>query len=143
MVRTFALIIGIIYLLVGIMGFIPSLVSAPTGPDLVVHANHGRLLGLFPVNLTHNLVHLAIGVWALAASRSFSGSVGFARGLTVLYGLLAIMGLIPGLNTMFGLAPLHGNDVWLHAGPAAVAAYFGWVAARRDAPADTGTHRHV
>ncbi|BDP41297.1 membrane protein [Deinococcus aetherius] len=130
MVRTFAQVAGIIYLLVGILGFFPALLSAPTGPDLAIDAFHGRLLGLFPVNLTHNIVHLAIGLWGITAARSLSGAVGFARGLTVLYVILGIMGLIPGLNTMFGLAPLHGNDVWLHFGTALVAAYFGWGAAR-------------
>ena len=50
----------------------------------------------------------------------------YARSLAVLYGVLGIMGLIPGLNTLFGLVPLHGHDVWLHLGTAAVAAYFGF-----------------
>ena len=36
------------------------------------------------------------------------------------------MGLIPGLNTTFGLIPIFGNDVWLHALTALIAAYFGW-----------------
>ena len=36
------------------------------------------------------------------------------------------MGLIPGMNTLFGMLPIHGHDVWLHAGTAAIAAYFGW-----------------
>ena len=130
MVRTFARVAGIVYLLVGIMGFFPALLSSPTGPDLAVDAFHGRLLGLFPVNLMHNIVHLAIGLWGLVGSSSLGGSVGFARGLAILYAVLAVMGLIPGLNTMFGLAPLHGNDIWLHAGTALVAAYFGWRAAR-------------
>lgn len=130
MVRTFARVAGIIYLLVGVLGFFPALLSPPMGPDLAVDAFHGRLLGLFPVNLTHNIVHLAIGAWGLASAGSFSGAVSFARGLAVLYVILAIMGLIPGLNTMFGLAPLHGNDIWLHAGTALIAAYFGWGAAR-------------
>jgi uncharacterized protein DUF4383 len=43
------------------------------------------------------------------------------------YAVLLVMGLIPGLDTVMGLVPLHGNDVWLHAGIAAVAAYFGFV----------------
>ncbi len=83
------------------------------------------------------------GVWRTAKTRlvlwgtsegagSFSGAVSFARGLAILYAVLAVMGLIPGLNTMFGLAPLHGNDIWLHAGTALIAAYFGWGAAARD-----------
>jgi hypothetical protein len=38
-----------------------------------------------------------------------------------------VAGLVPGLNTMFGLVPLFGNDIWLHALLAGIAAYFGWV----------------
>jgi hypothetical protein len=52
----------------------------------------------------------------------------FGKGLAVFYGLLAILGLIPATNTMFGLVPIYGNDVWLHAGTALIAAYFGFVA---------------
>ena len=37
-----------------------------------------------------------------------------------------MMGLIPVLNMTFGLIPLYGHDVWLHAGIAAMAAYFGF-----------------
>ena len=50
----------------------------------------------------------------------------YARALAVFYGLLAVLGLIPAMNTLFGLVPIHGHDVWLHAGTALVAAYFGW-----------------
>lgn len=136
--RTFALVIGIVYLLVGIMGFVPGLVQPPqNGGDLIIEAGHGRLLGIFPINVAHNLVHLAIGAWGLVGSRSNGGAVAFARGLTILYALLAVMGLIPATNTMFGLAPLHGNDVWLHAGTALVAAYFGF-----GPPARVTSHRH-
>lgn len=127
-VRRFALILGIIFTVVGIAGFIPALLQAP-GPDapgLTVDAFHGRLLGLFPVNLVHNLVHLGIGIWGLAVAKSTRGAVNFSRSLAIIYGLLAIMGFIPGLQTMFGLAPLHGHDIWLHAGTALLAAYYGF-----------------
>jgi hypothetical protein len=46
-----------------------------------------------------------------AYTRGISSSRMFARGLVVLYAVLAIMGFIPGFNTMFGLAPLYGHDV--------------------------------
>lgn len=125
--RYFALICGIVYTLVGIMGFIPGVVTAPgTGPDIAVDAGYGYLLGLFPVNVLHNLVHLAVGLWGLASYRSFSGARTFSRGLAIFYGLLTIMGLIPGLNTTFGLIPIFGHDIWLHALTAAIAAYFGF-----------------
>ena len=130
--RYFALVIGIVYLLVGIVGFIPASLSPPgvVGPDdaqgLSVTALQGRLMGLFPVNLLHDVVHVLIGIWGIAAYRSFDGARVFARGLAIIYGLFAVMGLIPRLDTVFGLVPLYGHDVWLHAATALVAAYFGW-----------------
>jgi len=124
----FALIFGIIYTLVGIAGFFPSLVSPPTGNrHLALGALHGNLLGLFPVNFLHSLFHLAIGAWGLLAAMSYGAPVVYARTVAIIYGVLAAMGLIPGLNTLFGLIPLHGHDVWLHAGSALIAAYFGFV----------------
>jgi hypothetical protein len=93
---------------------------------LTVEHGHGLALGLFPVNTLHNVVHLLFAVLGIAA---WAG--GWARGyfqlLTVSYALLAIMGAIPGMNTTFGLVPIWGNDVWLHALIAGVAAYFGFV----------------
>jgi hypothetical protein len=75
----------------------------------------------------HNIVHLAFGVWGLAVYRSTSASIGYARAVAVVYAVLVVMGFIPGLDTVMGLLPLHGNDVWLHAAIAAVAAYFGFI----------------
>ena len=66
----------------------------------------------------------------------------YARSVAVVYALFAIMGLLPALNTTFGLVPLHGNDVWLHAVLAAVAAYFGFVRPA-EIVHDTATPRSV
>lgn len=126
--RYFALIVGIVYALVGVMGLLGLGEAAYTGPALGVPTGQGTLLGLFPVNIVHNIVHLAIGLWGIASYRNFSGARVFARGLTILYVLLAVMGLLPFTNTTFGLVPIFGNDIWLHALTAAVAAYFGFFA---------------
>jgi hypothetical protein len=96
-------------------------------PDLTVDSGYGLLLGLFPVNILHNLVHVLFGVWGLAVYRSVSGARSYARGVAVIYAVLTVAGLVPGLQTLFGLTPLFGNDVWLHAVLALVAAYFGWM----------------
>lgn len=128
-IRYFAVATGIVYALIGLMGFIPgaNVPGPPNAPPLAIDSFYGYLLGLFPVNIVHNLVHLAVGAWGIwGYSNGIPGSRSFARGLTVLYGLLAVMGLIPGLNTTFGLVPIYGHDVWLHALTAALAAYFGW-----------------
>lgn len=128
--RRFALIFGIVYTAVGVLGFFPVFLAQPPAdaPIPVVTLLYGYLIGLFPVNILHTLVHLAVGVWGIAAWRSMGGSVAYARSLAVIFAVLAVMGLFPGLNTVFGLVPLHGHDIWLHAGTAAIAAYFGWSA---------------
>jgi hypothetical protein len=125
--RTFAMIFGIVFLLIGVAGFIPGVVQPLHAGHPQVNPEGGLLMGLFPVNLLHNAAHILFGVWGLAASRSLSGSVTYARGVAIGYGALTIAGLIPNLNTMFGLIPLYGNDIWLHALLALVGAYFGWV----------------
>ena len=139
--RTFALVLGIALLLAGIAGFIPGLVThaEPTtglapgdpgaAPSAAVVDSYGYLLGLFPINALHNLFHLAWGLYGIIAYRSFGGARGFAKATAVVYGVLTVLGLIPRLNTTFGLIPLFGHDVWLHALIAIPAAYFGFARA--------------
>lgn len=126
--RGFARLIGIVFVAIGILGFVPALKSPPplSAPHMVIEGGYGLLLGLFPVNWFHNLVHLGIGIAGLTSSHSMSDARIFARGLALFYGGLAVMGLIPVLNTTFGFIPLFGHDIWLHALTAAAASYFGF-----------------
>ncbi len=126
--RTFALIFGVAFLIIGVGGFIPGLSTPLHDGHPEVMGNAVQALGLFPANELHHVVHILFGIWGLAASRSLSSSVMYARGVAIIYAVFTVMGLIPPpVNTTFGLVPLYGNDVWLHALLALVAAYFGWV----------------
>jgi hypothetical protein len=128
MTRTFALLFGIVFLAVGVLGFVPGLVHTPGGSHHVTMTqNYGDLLGLFPVNMLHNVVHILFGIWGLLAYRSLGGATTYFRSVAVIYAVLTILGLIPAFDTTFGLVPIYGNDVWLHALLAIVGAYFGWV----------------
>jgi len=128
---------GAIFLIVGIMGFIPSLLTNPANHPhgdhgVTVHAFDGYLLGLFHVNVLHSSVHVLFGIMGLLMGGRWDTARLYARIVAVAYALLAVMGLVPALNTVFGLIPIHGHDVWLHAAIAVVAAYFGF-----GAPAET------
>jgi hypothetical protein len=126
-VRAFAVVFGVVFLLAGISGFIPGLSPEHAHPGMVVTSESRLALGLFPVNVLHNLVHLAFGAWGLLAARTVIRSIHYGRGVALIYGLLTVLGLIPATSTTFGLVPIYGNDVWLHAGLAVVAAYFGFL----------------
>ena len=125
---TFALIIGIAYFAAGLLGLVPAVLRPPPPDAPPTHFTmmYGYLLGIFPVNVLHSAVHLAIGALGIAAWRGMSDPLVYARSVALFYGALAVMGLIPGMSTLFGMMPLYGHDVWLHAGTAAIAAYFGW-----------------
>jgi hypothetical protein len=125
--QLFARIYGIVFLIVGIGGFIPGLTQPHVHPGLIINGSSGMELGLFPVNILHNVVHIAFGIWGLVAGQSFAAARLYARGVAVIYALLTVLGVIPATNTAFGLVPIYGNDVWLHGLLAVVAAYFGFI----------------
>ena len=139
--RRFAMILGVIFLLVGVLAFIPGMTreDPPNAPALTVGGpGHGYLLGLFHVNVLHNLAHILFGVLGLIMARDAANAVLYARIVAVAYGLLTLMGIVPGLNTTFGLVPLHGYNVFLHALITIAAMYYGFVH-RVDVLAPAGT----
>ncbi|HEV3010323.1 MAG TPA: DUF4383 domain-containing protein, partial [Burkholderiales bacterium] len=147
---TFALFIGIAYLSAGFLGMVPAaLMPVPAdAPPTQLTVLYGYLLGVFPVNVLHSAVHLAIGALGVGAWQADHGHGRitspkmYARGLAIFYGALAVLGVIPATNTLFGMVPIHGHDVWLHAGTAALAGYFGWRSENYlERRADVGTDR--
>ena len=101
-VQRVAQIFGVVFILFSIAGFFASSSMAT-----------GMMLGLFPVNLLHNVVHLLFGVWGLVASRTFDGAVAYGKIGGIIYLVLAIVGFVA--PDGFGLVPLGGHDIWLHA----------------------------
>jgi hypothetical protein len=131
--QKFALIVGIAFLTMGIMGFIPALVSKPAtvaafSDRLQVVSGYGYLMGLFPVNTAHNIIHMATGIVGIFAAISLDSSRFFAGQLGIYYMTLTVLGLIPTTNTFFGLVPIFGLDVLLHGVTAVLGIYFGFFA---------------
>ena len=126
--RYFALIVGIVYVAVGIAGFFSGLGDERATPGLQVESHYRDLFGLFPVNVLHNIVHLVVGVGGILAFATYNYARSYSRVLAIVYALLAVMGMFDAanLNTTFDYIPIFSHDIWLHAATAAVAAYFGW-----------------
>ena len=107
-VQRVAQIFGIVFILVALYGFtMTGMGNMESDP-----ARAPQLLGLFPVNVLHNVVHLIFGIWGLLSSRSFAGARSYAQSAGVLYLLLAVAGFVA--PNGFGLVPIGGNDIWLH-----------------------------
>lgn len=102
-------LLGVVFVVVGVLGFIPSFVS------------NGSLLGLFPISTMHNVAHILLGVWGLAM-----GGMLYLRAIAIIYAALAVIGFLPMGQNFLGMIPLGGYDVWLHAALAIFAGYFGF-----------------
>jgi hypothetical protein len=107
----------VVYVIVGILGFL--------GDPIVTGASHadmpsasGDLLGIFPINAIHNVVHLAIGAILLYGATASDRAVFVARAIAVTYAVVGLLGFFA--PDTFGLMPIGGNDVWLHLATAAV-----------------------
>jgi hypothetical protein len=124
-----ARILGILLFAIGIAGFVPFLTPAagPTAEYVTIGANYGFLAGLFPVNIAHDVLNLIFGIWGVGASFAFAGSVRYCRWMTWIGAFAVVLGAIPITNTLFGIAPLYGHDIWLDALLTVVALYGGYV----------------
>ena len=116
MVRAAALVFGASFLAVGILGFVLN----PTG---------GELLGIFAVNVLHNLVHLLFGIFGITAAYA-RWSRTYLQGVGVIYLLLTVVGFVPGLffgdDLLLGLVHINLADNFLHLVLGGIAAYFGF-----------------
>lgn len=124
---TFALAAGFAYLAIGLLGLVPVMLVPPPADAPPTHFAllYGYLFGLFPVNVMDTALHIGVGFWGLCAWSRRCSAVAYARTLTLLFGALAVLGLLPGAQTLFGAMPIDGHDVWLHA-VSALAGYSAW-----------------
>jgi len=116
-VQTVALVFGVVYLAVGVFGFLPFLGGSYTQTP-------NNLLGLVPINLLHNIVHLVIGVAGLAAASSWARSHSYLQIFGVVLLLLGVVGIF--VNNLLGVIPIGGFDIAIHLATGAILAYFGF-----------------
>jgi hypothetical protein len=72
-----------------------------------------RLVGLFPVNVVHKAVHLVFGLWGMAAASSARAAKRYCTISGAAYLLLTGVGFV--FPDTFGLIPIGGHDIALHA----------------------------
>ena len=126
--QVIARLLGIFFALAGIAGVLPWTSSpAPFDANVItLDPNYRFILGMLPVNLVHDGLHVVFGLWGLLAGLHFKAAVGYLRFVAVFYLFVVILGIIPITNTLFGVAPVYGWDVLLHVFAMLLAAYGGF-----------------
>jgi hypothetical protein len=113
-VQKAAAAVGAVFLLVGILGFVPGITSDYGSMEFAGHQSDAMLLGIFEVSILHNIVHLLFGVAGLAMARSWSGAKNYLIGGGAIYLVLWIYGLLVGDRSAANFVPVNTADDWLH-----------------------------
>jgi hypothetical protein len=115
MLKQISIAFGGIFLLVGVLGFVPGVTQ------------NGHLLGIFHVNAAHNFVHLLTGTVALLCGLTSAHAAQlFFRIFGVIYGLVALLGFVMGDRPLLGFISNNMADAWLHTGIAIVSLALGF-----------------
>ncbi len=99
--KTAATVLGAVFVLVGLLGFVPNPLVSATG-------------ALFQVNTAHNLVHLITGAALLAGAYGGLGASLMLKIFGVVYAIVAVLGLVMGGPMLLGLIAVNAADHWLH-----------------------------
>jgi Domain of unknown function (DUF4383) len=115
--RTVAAVFGVVYVLVGVLGFV---LATP-------------LFGLFEVNPVHNIVHIALGAILLYGTTATTAAIQTTRLVGAILVIVGILGFVSADG--FGILPLGGNDIWLHLGSGVILLAVGFFATGEPAAA--------
>ena len=121
--KKWATIIGALFLVAGIAGFIPALCP------------NGLLLGLFAVDTMHNIVHIASGLAALGlAAVSENACRNYFRIFGTVYALVTLMGFFGARDGMVMGMAMNMADNFLHLGLSALLLWLGFFHNRAPLP---------
>jgi len=113
-VQTAAMVIGAMFLIVGILGFIPGITTHYGDMEFAGHDSGAKLLGVFQVSVLHNLVHLAFGIVGLIAAKTATAARSFLVVGGVIYLALFVYGLFVDQSDDGNFVPVNNADDWLH-----------------------------
>jgi hypothetical protein len=126
-----SLVVGAVFLLVGVLGFIPGITANYDEMQFAGHHSGALLLGVFQVSILHNIVHLLFGVAGILMARTWSGARAFLIGGGLIYLVLWIYGMLISHDAPANFVPVNTADNWLHLVLGAGMLALGFVLGRR------------
>jgi predicted transporter len=134
--------VGIVFLAVGVLGFIPGITSNYNTMQFAGHESDARLLGIFQVSILHNIVHLLFGVAGVVMAKTISGARNYLVGGGIVYLVLFLYGLVVGQNSAANFVPVNSADDILHLLLGLGMVGLGVALTRRTAAGSRSTSRH-
>jgi hypothetical protein len=113
-VQQAAAVVGAVFLIVGVAGFIPGITTNYDSMEFAGHESDAQLFGIFAVSVLHNIVHLLFGVAGLALARTFQAARSYLVVGGVVYLVLLVYGLVIDFDKSANFVPLNDADNWLH-----------------------------
>jgi arginine exporter protein ArgO len=114
LVTTAAKVVGAVFLLVGILGFIPGITSNYSSLSFAGHMSEAKLLGIFQVSILHNIVHILFGIAGIAMAKRADSARTYLVGGGIIYLVLWIYGLVTSDQSSANFVPVNTADDWLH-----------------------------
>ncbi|WP_411734384.1 DUF4383 domain-containing protein [Paeniglutamicibacter sp.] len=113
-VQKATLAVGAVFVLFGVLGFIPGITTNYDQLSLAGHGSEALLLGVFQVSILHNIVHLLFGIAGIAMARTRGAARNYLLWGGVIYLVLWIYGLVIDHDSDANFLPLNDADNWLH-----------------------------
>jgi len=114
LVQRAAFAVAAVFLLVGVLGFIPGITTNYSSMTFAGHHSGAELFGIFQVSVLHNIVHLLFGIAGLAMARTAANARLYLIGGGAIYLVLWLYGLVVGQDSSVNFVPLNTADDWLH-----------------------------
>jgi len=108
--QSVAMLVGLAFLVVGILGFIPGITTNYDELKFAGHNSDAQLLGIFDTSMLHNIVHRLFGIAGLALARTVDGARTYLVGGGLVYLVLFVFGAIWHGETGSNWIPVNWDD---------------------------------
>ncbi|MBB1246657.1 DUF4383 domain-containing protein [Streptomyces durbertensis] len=111
---TAAVAVGVVFLLVGLLGFVPGITTNLGELEFAGHESNAKLFGVFQVSVLHNLVHVLFGLAGLLMARTAPLARTYLLVGGLIYLALWVYGLVIDKDHDANFVPVNTADDWLH-----------------------------
>jgi hypothetical protein len=113
-IQSVAMLMGVLFVVVGILGFIPGITTSYDELKFAGHNSDAQLFGIFDTSILHSIVHMLFGIAGIALARTIDGARTYLTGGGLIYLVLFAYGAIWHGETGTNWIPVNWADNILH-----------------------------